>query len=209
MRKEIREEQSYLDNSSFADGMDKWKTGSKATLFTLGGRWIWANGGPYGTKPDGHAEIRTDGKVPYAYIRNSYIMQKLEDFRLVPEYRQTNSQGERVPGVVYLSFSYRVIKAGRLKIEFVNADKTGFENFNMFGHEEDLPVGGEKMFTLDGLWNGTGDFKLSFTGVIYISLLVFSTNKADALAYKYRTLFEQSDRLVKISAASSTRTVMR
>lgn len=201
LRKEIREEQSYLDNSSFADGMDKWKTGSKATLFTLGGRWIWTNGGPYGTKPDGHAEIRTDGKVPYAYIRNSYIMQKLEDFRLVPEYRQTNSQGERVPGVVYLSFSYRVIKAGRLKIEFVNADKTGFENFNMFGHEEDLPVGGEKMFTLDGLWNGTGDFKLSFTGVIYISLLVFSTNKADALAYKYRTLFEQSDRLIKISAA--------
>lgn len=201
LRKEIREEQSYLDNSSFADGMDKWKTGSKATLFTLGGRWIWANGGPYGTKPDGHAEIRTDGKVPYAYIRNSYIMQKLEDFRLVPEYRQTNSQGERVPGVVYLSFSYRVIKAGRLKIEFVGADKTGFENFNLFGHEEDLPVGGEKMFTLDGLWNGTGDFKLSFTGVIYISLLVFSTNKADALAYKYRTLFEQSDRLVKISAA--------
>ena len=41
LRKEIREEQSYLDNSSFADGMDKWKTGSKATLFTLGGRWIW------------------------------------------------------------------------------------------------------------------------------------------------------------------------
>ena len=30
---------------------------------------------------------------------------------------------------------------------------------------------------------------------------MFSTNKADALAYKYRTLFEQSDRLVKISAA--------
>lgn len=201
LRKEIREDQSYLDNSSFADGMDKWKTGSKATLFTLGGRWIWANGGPYGTKPDGHVEIRTDGKVPYAYIRNNYIMQRLKDFRLVPEYRQTNSQGERVPGVVYLSFSYRVIKAGRLKIEFVGADKTGFENFNLFGHEEDLPVGGEKMFTLDGLWNGTGDFKLSFTGVIYISLLVFSTNKADALAYKYRTLFEQSDRLVKISAA--------
>ena len=125
LRKEIREDQSYLDNSSFADGMDKWKTGSKATLFTLGGRWIWANGGPYGTKPDGHAEIRTDGKVPYAYIRNNYIMQRLKDFRLVPEYRQTNSQGERVPGVVYLSFSYRVIKAGRLKIEFVGADKTG------------------------------------------------------------------------------------
>ena len=45
-------------------------------------------------------------------------MQKLEYFRLVPEYRQTNIQCERVPGVLYLSFSYQVIKAGRLKIEF-------------------------------------------------------------------------------------------
>ena len=58
------------------------------------------------------------------------------------------------------------------------------------------------MFTLDGLWNGTGDFKLSFTGVVYISLLVFSTNKVDALTYKYRTLFEQSDLLVKIAASN-------
>ena len=90
-----------------------------------------------------------------------------------------------------------------MKIEFVNADKTGFEDFAMFGYEEELPVSNtERMFTLDGLWNGTGDFKLSFTGVIYISLLVFSTNKVDALTYKYRTLFEQSDLLVKIAAGN-------
>ena len=37
LRKENPEERSYLDNSSFFDGMDKWKTGSKATLYTLGG----------------------------------------------------------------------------------------------------------------------------------------------------------------------------
>lgn len=202
LRQEIREEQSYFDNTSFANGMEKWTTGKNATLLTLGGKWIWANNGPLSTKPGGHAEIRTDGKIPYAYIRNSYIMQRLEDFRLVPEYKQTNSEGLKVPGVVYLSFTYRVVKAGSLKIEFVNADKTGFEDFAMFGYEEELPVSNtERMFTLDGLWNGTGDFKLSFTGVIYISLLVFSTNKVDALTYKYRTLFEQSERLVKISAA--------
>lgn len=202
LRQEIREEQSYFDNTSFANGMEKWTTGKNATLLTLGGKWIWANNGPLSTKPGGHAEIRTDGKIPYAYIRNSYIMQRLEDFRLVPEYKQTNSEGLKVPGVVYLSFTYRVVKAGSLKIEFVNADKTGFEDFAMFGYEEELPVSNtERMFTFDGLWNGTGDFKLSFTGVIYISLLVFSTNKVDALTYKYRTLFEQSERLVKISAA--------
>ena len=203
LRQEIREEQSYFDNTSFANGMEKWTTGKNATLLTLGGKWIWANNGPLSTKPGGHAEIRTDGKIPYAYIRNSYIMQRLEDFRLAPEYKQTNSEGLKVPGVVYLSFTYRVVKAGSLKIEFVNADKTGFEDFAMFGYEEELPVSNtERMFTLDGLWNGTGDFKLSFTGVIYISLLVFSTNKVDALTYKYRTLFEQSDLLVKIAAGN-------
>ena len=202
LREEIREEQSYFDNTSFTDGMDKWTTGRKAAFLTFGGKWIWANGAPLSTKADGYAEIRNEGKRPYAYIRNSYIMQKLEDFRLVPEYRQTNSEGLRVPGVVYLSFIYKVVKPGRLRIDFVDADKTGFENFNMFTCDEELQTtDGYKAFTLDGLWNGTGDFKLSFTGTIYISLLVFSTNKADALSYKYRTLFEQSDRLVKISAA--------
>ena len=202
LRNEIREEQSYFDNTSFAEGEEKWQTGKTATFLTFGGKWIWANGAPLSSKPEGYAEIRNDGKTPYAYIRNSYIMQKLEDFRLVPEYLKTNANGERVPGVVYLSFSYKVIKAGRLKIEFVNADKTGFENFNMFAFDEELPVtNGYRLFNLDGLWNGTGDFRLSFTGTIFISLLVFSTNKADALTYKYRTLFEQSERLVKISAA--------
>lgn len=202
LRNEIREEQSYFDNTTFADGEEKWMTGKTATFLTFGGKWIWANGAPLSSKPDGYAEIRKDGKTPYAYIRNSYIMQKLEDFRLVPEYLQTNANGERVPGVVYLSFSYKVVKAGRLKIEFVNADKTGFENFNMFTYDGELQVtSGYKLFNLDGLWNGTGDFRLSFTGTIFISLLVFSTNKTDALTYKYRTLFEQSERLVKISAA--------
>ncbi len=202
LRNEIREEQSYFDNTSFADGEEKWLTGKTATFLTFGGKWIWANGAPLSSKPDGYAEVRNDGNTPYAYIRNSYIMQKLEDFRLVPEYLQTNGNGERVPGVVYLSFSYKVVKAGRLKVDFVNADKTGFENFNMFTYDGELPVtNGYRLFNLDGLWNGTGDFRLSFTGIIYIRLLVFSTNKADALTYKYRTLFEQSERLVKISAA--------
>lgn len=202
LRQELREEQSYFDNTSFAEGREKWNTGTNATFLTFGGKWIWVNSSVFSSRPEGYAEIRHDGTNPYAYIRGGYIMQKLEDFRLVPEYRQTNSEGLRVPGVVYLSFMYRVEKAGTLRIEFVNSDKSGFENFNMFYHEEELEAtNGWKLFNLDGLWNGTGDFKLSFTGIIYISLLVFSTNKADALTYKYRTLFEQSERLVKISAA--------
>lgn len=59
---------------------------------------------------------------------------------------------------------------------------------------------GYKQYTCNGLWNGTGDFKLSFTGDIYLYMLILSTDKIESLTYKYRTLFEQSEKLVKIAA---------
>ena len=64
---------------------------------------------------------------------------------------------------------------------------------------------GYVQFTCDGLWNGTGDFKLTFTGEIYVYMLVMSTDKVEALTYKYRTLFEQSEKLVKIAAQNFDR----
>ena len=67
--------------------------------------------------------------------------------------------------------------------------------------EEIAATGGYVQYTCSGLWNGTGDFKLSFDGDIYLYMLVLSTDKIEALTYKYKTLFEQSERLVKISAA--------
>lgn len=66
--------------------------------------------------------------------------------------------------------------------------------------EEIAATGGYVQYTCSGLWNGTGDFKLSFDGDIYLYMLVLSTDKIEALTYKYKTLFEQSERLVKIAA---------
>lgn len=103
---------------------------------------------------------------------------------------------------MYLSFFYRCAKAGTLKIGFENVDKTGFADFNsMEVIEEIAATDGYVQYTCSGLWNGTGDFKLSFDGDIYLYMLVLSTDKIEALTYKYKTLFEQSERLVKISAA--------
>ena len=203
LREEVQSEQSYFNNSSFVEGMESWSTAYKTAFLTFGGKWIWANGGPISSKSEGGVSLGSDGKKAYVQIRNSFIMQRNKDFRLVPEYRNTNSEGKKVAGVVFLSFRYKVIKAGKLTIEFINTDVTGFEDFDMFHYDADLPVtGAEKMFSFTGYWNGTGDFKLSFTGIIQVSLLVFSTDRTDALAYKYATLFEQSDKIVKIAASS-------
>lgn len=202
LRNEVREEQSFFDNTTFTEGMSKWISGYKAAFLTFGGKWILAGNKLLSSSENGNVEVVKTGKVPYVRITNSYIMQKNGDFRTIPDFKELNGDGLRIPGYVYLSFHYKVIEAGHLRIEFVNGNKAGFENFNMFAYDGDLPVGGEKVLNHSGLWNGTGDFKLSFTGVIQVSLLVFSTDRTDALAYKYATFFDQSDKMLRIAAAN-------
>lgn len=202
LRKDFTEDRSYLDNASFGDGMNKWDTENEATFFLLGNKWIWANGAPLSDKTN-YACVKTDDGRTTVYIRNKYILQKNGNFRFIPAYNETNGEGLKKPEAVYLSFFYRVAKAGRLTIGFEGLDKTGFENFNEFSYDGELGVtDGYQVFNHSGLWNGTGDFKLSFTGEIYLYMLVLSTDRAEALAYKYKTLFEQSEKLVKIAAAN-------
>jgi hypothetical protein len=202
LRKDFTEDRSYLDNASFGDGMNKWDTENEATFFLLGNKWIWANGAPLSDKTN-YAAVKTDDGRTTVYIRNKYILQKHENFRFIPDYTAVNDEGQKKPEAVYLSFFYRVVKAGRMTIKFEGLDKTGFENFNEFSYDSELDVtDGYQVFNHSGLWNGTGDFKLAFTGEIYLYMLVLSTDRAEALAYKYKTLFEQSEKLVKIAAAN-------
>ena len=200
VRNDFLSEKGYLNNPTFASGLEKWNSENETVFFLVGNRWIWANGAALSKKGDG-ASVVTDMGRKVVRIRNKYIRQKHENLRFVPTF-PTNSDGKKEALPVYLSFFYRCAKAGTLKIGFENVDKTGFADFNsMEVSEEIAATGGYVQYTCSGLWNGTGDFKLSFDGDIYLYMLVLSTDKIEALTYKYKTLFEQSERLVKISAA--------
>lgn len=200
VRNDFLSEKGYLNNPTFASGLEKWNSENETVFFLVGNRWIWANGAALSKKGDG-ASVVTDMGRKVVRIRNKYIRQKHENLRFVPTF-PTNSAGKKEALPVYLSFFYRCAKSGTLKIGFENVDKTGFADFNsMEVSEEIAATGGYVQYTCSGLWNGTGDFKLSFDGDIYLYMLVLSTDKIEALTYKYKTLFEQSERLVKISAA--------
>lgn len=200
VRNDFLSEKGYLNNPTFASGLEKWNSENETVFFLVGNRWIWANGAALSKKGDG-ASVVTDMGRKVVRIRNKYIRQKHENLRFVPSF-PTNSEGKKEALPVYLSFFYRCAKSGTLKIGFENVDKTGFVDFNsMEVSEEIAATGGYVQYTCSGLWNGTGDFKLSFDGDIYLYMLVLSTDKIEALTYKYKTLFEQSERLVKISAA--------
>ena len=200
VRNDFLSEKGYLNNPTFASGLEKWNSENETVFFLVGNKWVWANGAALSKKGDG-ASVVTDMGRKVVRIRNKYIRQKHENLRFVPTF-PTNSTGKKEALPVYLSFFYRCAKGGTLKIGFENVDKTGFADFNsMEVSEEIAATGGYVQYTCSGLWNGTGDFKLAFDGDIYLYMLVLSTDKIEALTYKYKTLFEQSERLVKISAA--------
>lgn len=200
VRNDFLSEKGYLNNPTFASGLEKWNSENETVFFLVGNKWVWANGAALSKKGDG-ASVVTDMGRKVVRIRNKYIRQKHENLRFVSTF-PTNSDGKKKALPVYLSFFYRCAKSGTLKIGFENVDKTGFADFNsMEVSEEIAATGGYVQYTCSGLWNGTGDFKLAFDGDIYLYMLVLSTDKIEALTYKYKTLFEQSERLVKISAA--------
>lgn len=200
VRNDFLSEKGYLNNPTFASGLEKWNSENETVFFLVGNKWVWANGAALSKKGDG-ASVVTDMGRKVVRIRNKYIRQKHENLRFVPTF-PTESDGKKEALPVYLSFFYRCAKSGTLKIGFENVDKTGFADFNSMDVSEEIAAtGGYVQYTCSGLWNGTGDFKLEFDGDIYLYMLVLSTDKIEALTYKYKTLFEQSDRLVKISAA--------
>lgn len=200
LRQDFAGDKGYLSNATFYDGMSLWDTDNEAVFFLVGNKWIWANNKVL-TNKGNFANVVTDNGRTVVFICNNYITQKNENLRSIPNF-SVNDNGKKEAIPVYLSFFYRCKKSGTLKVCFENVDKTGFENFNSMEVSENLEATeGYQQYSCNGLWNGTGDFKLSFSGEIYLYMLILSTDRIESLTYKYRTLFEQSERLVKISSA--------
>ena len=200
LRNDFATERGYLNNPAFDNGLMKWNTENETVFFLVGNWWIWANGNVLTRKGDSASVTEDDGRT-VVRIRNKYILQKRENLKSIPSMPE-NDSGEKEAVPVFLTFFYRCAKAGTLRVEFVGVDKTGFANFNSMEVEEELSAtDGYVQYTCSGLWNGTGDFKLSFTGDIYLYMLILSTDRVESLTHRYKTLFEQSERLVKISAA--------
>ena len=199
VRNDFLSEKGYLNNPTFASGLEKWNSENETVFFLVGNKWVWANGAALSKKGDG-ASVVTDMGRKVVRIRNKYIRQKHENLRFVPTF-PTNGEGQKEALPVYLSFFYRCAKGGTLKIGFENVDKTGFADFDSMEVSEQIAAtDGYVQYTCSGAWNGTGDFKLAFDGDIYLYMLVLSTDKIEALTYKYKTLFEQSEKLVRIAA---------
>ena len=199
VRKDFMQDKGYLSNPTFGDGMSHWTAENETTFFFLGNKWIWANSNVLTKKGDGASLTTDDGRV-VVRIKNKYICQKFADLRAVPEIK-TNEDGKKEPVPVYLSFFYKVKKKGVLTIGFENINNDGFIDNEPLSYSQEMDATATyQQFTISGLWNATGDFKLSFTGEMFVYMFILSTDRIESLTYTYRTLFEQSEKLVRIAA---------
>ena len=199
LRQDVALDKGFLSNPSFGDGLSKWSTESETVFWLAGNKWIWANNAMLSKKGDGGSVTRDKGRT-VVRIKNKYIQQQYGNLNVIPE-MSTNADGLKEAKPVYLSFYYRCAKAGHLTVEFREVNSEGFASFQSLHVEDDLSVtDGYKQYTCNGLWNGTGHFRLSFTGDIYLYMLILSTDRVEALTYRYRTLFEQSEKVVRIAA---------
>lgn len=199
VRNEFTEGRGFLSNPMFSESLRHWSVASDTMFFLFGEKWIWANGNVLTKRNDG-TSVTTDNGRKVALIKNSYLIQKEANFRSRPEVK-TNDDGLKEPIPIYLSFMYKVRKSGVLAVGFNNTDDEGFVPFTEFGTSVKLEATDiYQQFTMSGLWSGNGDFTLAFTGEILVYMLVLTTDRVEALSYKYRTLFEQSDKLIRIAA---------
>ena len=198
MRNDFTTGQSFLNNPNFGNGMRYWDSDNDIAFFTLGGKWLWVNGAPYSNKGSYAGGEYVDGRTVMC-INNNYILQKNADFKTRPAY-EPGLDGLLKAKPVFLTFFYKCTEPGTLDIVFEGVDQTGFQNFQEFHITQDIAAGeGYRTFEGSGLWNGTGDFRLSFSGKMYLYMLMLSLDHIEDFVYSHKTLFEQTDLLVKIA----------
>lgn len=201
MRNDFTTGQSFLNNPNFGNGMRYWDSDNDIAFFTLGGKWLWVNGAPYSNKGSYAGVEYVDGRTVMC-INNNYILQKNADFKTRPAY-EPGLDGLLKAKPVFLTFFYKCTEPGMLNIEFTGVDQAGFQNFQEFRISQEIAAGeGYRTFEGSGLWNGTGDFKLSFSGKMYLYMLMLSLDHIEDFVYSHKTLFEQTDLLVKIATES-------
>lgn len=192
---------SFLTNAAFTNGLYCWDTKNKATLSTIGNDYILNNDVMLGSKA-AISDIVTENGRTCVRLRSNYITQRCVNMSNLPTLKK-DSEGNIIPVPIYLTFLYKCKTRGVLLTVMDNVDKSNSGTFDTFRYSTTItPTEDFQTMTINGMWNGTGDLRILFTGEILITMLMLTTNEgANTIEYKYKTLFEQNERVISATAA--------
>lgn len=176
----LTEEDNFLRNATFTEGMEFWEHETDIAPFFVGGLPLMFNGNMYSNKEAVAGVVGYEGRnmlrIKYSGIRqfNEYI-RKPED----PD------------SVLYLSFKFICKTGGKLNCGFQRPGEPMEGELQFIS--ETIDAGQEfEIRTYSGTWNGEGDFLITFTGDIYIDLLSVTNRPLDDFKLQVSTSFEQT-----------------
>ena len=195
VRDEINALNNYLNNASFAADMQYWTGSSNIRIFRVDGRLLYFNSNFYANK-ESFADIVSERAKNVLRLKNSYIEQANSDFHRHPDF-ETFDELKR-PRQFTVTFKYLVKRPGTLAFHFNGEDKDGFEEYTPIAFSKELYPGTEfKQMEITGKWNGTGDFRLSFTGDILIHSLTLVDDRLADLREEFNMRFEATDKKIQ------------
>ncbi len=170
----FQEEDNYLSNATFKDGLKDWTPADTGTMYTAGGELLDIVSGFYSEKINVAETVEYDGRFMLR-IKDSAIQQANALIRK-PEDLTDNK--------LYLTIKYRCEEAGTLI--------AGFNGSQIYISQQLNPTDDFAIIDVNGLWDGTGNFRLAFTGDIYIETVMLTNHPLEDYQREVTTKFEQT-----------------
>lgn len=195
---DLTEEENFLHNASFTNNYEGWQIKEKPDFATLNGNPLYINRSlviaKYGyvgiEERDGKYMLRISGNgVTQA---NNLIDKPGTHKEIDPETEEEID----VPDTLYLSLKAQFVTSGTLKMGFETASVN--DKSLPFVEEEisALNPNQYKTIQVSGTWDGTGDFQISYTGDMFISILALTTRPLDNFEVTTRTWFKQTATII-------------
>lgn len=208
IRNEVNAADNYLGNASFGADLSLWSGTNDIRLFSVNGRLLSFNNNFYSDKRNFADIVMHEGKRVLR-IKNSSITQYNTDLARHPEFDSkalTDEAGNpvtvRIPRRFFISFSYMVTRPGILTVYFENERVPGdpdlFEDYEPIHHVEELSTTEDfRKMEISGMWNGKGNFYLSFTGDIYLYSLALTDNPLAEMEERFNMRFEATEEKIQ------------
>lgn len=176
---------NILVNSTFGKDTNYWAEANDIHFINVSGNLLWVGGSFYSDKRK-VSDIYRDGSRNVLRIKDTYIFQR-NDVMKVPELEESE-EGHTFS----FSLFYKVMRRGVLTVGFQGQEL--YESLTLEPSDEYVKL------SKVGKWDGTGDFRIGFTGEILIyGVSLFNDRLADAVI-KLETRILQTEEYIKLLA---------
>lgn len=171
---------NILVNSTFGKDTNYWRSENEVHFINVGGDLLWIGGAFYSEKRE-VADIYRDGDRNVLRLLGTTIYQS-----------NANMKGDKAAGTYSYAFFYKVMRRGVLTVGFAGQEL--YDSLTLDPSDEYVKL------SKAGKWDGTGDFRIGFTGEILIyGVSLFNDRLADAVI-KLETQILQTEEYIKLLA---------